>query len=156
TFDAIFIPAYCNEARIPTIVPLFAPKNVLPSTHTEAPYICGRMPHPEQYMDYVATASGEQVWGFQCIEALAGMVIEKHKFSRPYILFYPLVPRDGMPFPINGCIQDMQGKRFDETKAWAGDIIIAKYSDSEYSEMSDASMADFPIVKNYLSTHRPP
>ncbi|KAI9069208.1 hypothetical protein FKP32DRAFT_1608332 [Trametes sanguinea] len=156
SFDTIFLPARANEARIPTLVPLFAPKHVFPSKCMEAPYMCGRMPHPEQYMDYVANTPGKQVWGFHCIEALEGMVIEKYKFSRPYVLFYPLLSRDGMPFPVNGCIQAMQGEWFDKRKAWEGDIIIAKYSDPEYSEMIDVSMADFPIIKNYLSTHRPP
>ncbi|KAI9061806.1 hypothetical protein FKP32DRAFT_1531461, partial [Trametes sanguinea] len=156
-FDAIFIPAHTHDARIPTIVPLYAPESTCtPSTHTVAPHLSGRMPHPEQYMDYVANMSGAQVWGFQCIEALDGMITEKHRFSKPYILFYPLISRDGMPFPVNSCIRAMQGKTFDKQNAWEGDIIIAKYSDLQYSEMIDASMADFPIIKNYLLTHRPP
>ncbi|KAI9061992.1 hypothetical protein FKP32DRAFT_1612708 [Trametes sanguinea] len=157
TFDAIFLPSLGSETRMPSLVPLFAPVHTsgLPISR-DAPYACGRTPHPEIHMDYIATIPDEQVWGFHCIEALEGMVVEQFKFRTPYILFYPLLSRDGMPFPKNRCIQAMQGERFDKARAWKGDIIVAKYSDIEYSKMIDASMADFPIIKNYLSTHCPP
>ena len=88
----------------------------------------------------------------QVIDILDGMT---KKFSSPYIVFYPTVSRDGMPFPVNKYIREVQGRDFfQEAKAWRGNIVIAKYRDLEYSGMISASMADFPIVKNWLQTHR--
>lgn len=87
----------------------------------------------------------------QLIEALDGML---QKLTRPYIIFYPAVSRDGMPFPVNKAIREMQGYNFAEAGAWKGDLVVAKYKDTEYSTMIDASIADFPIIKNYLSTHQ--
>jgi len=78
------------------------------------------------------------------------------KFANPYIIFYPVVSRDSMPFPVNRSIREIQGKMFREENAWRGDIIIAKYRDNPFSTMIDASMADFPILKNYLLTHGAP
>jgi hypothetical protein len=78
------------------------------------------------------------------------------KFANPYIIFYPIVSRDGMPFPVNKSIREMQGRSFLEEIAWRGDIIAAKYCESPFSSMIDASMADFPILKNYMLTHGPP
>jgi hypothetical protein len=78
------------------------------------------------------------------------------KFANPYIVFYPTVSRDGRPFPVNRCIREIQGKLFREELAWRGDIIIAKYRDDPWTSMIDASMADFPILKNYLLTHGAP
>jgi hypothetical protein len=78
------------------------------------------------------------------------------KFANPYIVFYPIVSRDGMPFPFNKAIREIQGRAFREEFAWRGDIIVAKYRDSPFSSMMDASMADFPLLKNYLLTHGAP
>ena len=78
------------------------------------------------------------------------------KFATPYIVFYPVVSRDGMPFPVNKCIREIQGQVFAERRAWRGNLVVAKYRDTEYSAMTVASMADFPIIKNYLSTHLAP
>jgi hypothetical protein len=89
----------------------------------------------------------------QLIEALDGM---NKKFANPYIVFYPTVSRDGRLFPINKSIRGIQGKFFREEHGWRGDIIIAKYRDNPFSSMIDASMADFPILKNYLLTHFAP
>jgi len=75
------------------------------------------------------------------------------KFAHPYIIFYPTVSRDGMPFPVNRCIKDIQGRAFKEEVAWRGNIIIAKYRDNPFTSMIDASMADFALLKNYLLTH---
>lgn len=75
------------------------------------------------------------------------------KFACPYIIFYPVVSRDGMPFPINRGIREMQGPAFVEAQAWRGNIVVAKYRDNPFSSMLNASMADFPILKNYLLTH---
>ncbi len=79
------------------------------------------------------------------------------KFAKPYIIFYPVVARDGMPFPINRTIRDIQGPSFQEEHAWRGNIVVAKYSgDSPFSTLIDASMADFAILKNYFLTHGAP
>ena len=89
----------------------------------------------------------------QPVEALDGM---NKKFTTPYVIFYPVVSRDGMPFPVNKCIREIQGSAFKEGAAWRGNIVIAKYRDDRFSNMTDASMADFPLLKNYLSTHYSP
>ncbi|KAJ2916468.1 hypothetical protein MD484_g3943, partial [Candolleomyces efflorescens] len=75
------------------------------------------------------------------------------KFANPYIVFYPVISRDGMVFPVNKCIQEMQGPAYREDVAWRGNIVIAKYRDNPFTSMINASMADFPILKNYLLTH---
>lgn len=87
------------------------------------------------------------------VEALDGM---NRMFANPYIIFYPTVSRDGMQFPINKTLRDIQGRAFKEEYAWRGNIIVAKYRDSPFTSMVDASMADFPILKNYFLTHGSP
>ncbi|KAI0662942.1 hypothetical protein C8Q70DRAFT_481189 [Cubamyces menziesii] len=149
TFDAIVFPA---DDRPPHVVPLMTSAHGVPSGQAE-PYRCGRVPHPEVYMDYIADQLGSQAWRYHLIEALDGML---KKFPTPYIVFYPVVSRDGMPFPVNKCIREIQSDRFDEARAWRGNLVVAKYKDVNYSGMMDASMADFPIIKNYLSTHLAP
>lgn len=78
------------------------------------------------------------------------------KFAYPYIIFFPTVSRDGMLFPINESVREIQGPAFKEEVAWRGNIMVAKYRDNPFSSMIDASMADFPILKNYLMTHGSP
>ncbi|KAK7060141.1 hypothetical protein VNI00_000905 [Paramarasmius palmivorus] len=117
------------------------------ASYTNSP---SRMPHPEVHMDYIAEGLGPRAWKYQLVEALDGM---NRKFANPYIIFYPVVSRDGMPFPVNKAIRDIQGRAFREDLAWRGNIIVAKYRDNPFSSMIDASMADFPILKNYLMTH---
>lgn len=78
------------------------------------------------------------------------------KFINPYVVFYPVLSRDGMPFPINKCLKEIQGPNYREHLAWRGNIVIAKYCDQLLSTLMDATMADFPLLKNYLSTHYPP
>lgn len=91
------------------------------------------------------------MFNFQLVEALDCM---NRKFANPYIIFYPVVSRDGLPFPINKTIRDIQGRGFREDDAWRGNVIVAKYRDSNpFSSLMHASMADFPILKNYLLTH---
>jgi hypothetical protein len=74
----------------------------------------------------------------------------------PYVIFYPTVSRDGMPFPINKCLREIQGRSFKEATAWRGNIIIAKYRESPFSSMVNGSIADFPILRNYFMTHGAP
>jgi len=87
---------------------------------------------------------------WQLIESLVGM---NKKFSSPYIVFFPTVSRDGMPFSINKCIRDLQGAAFREEMAWRGNIIAGKYTEHPFSSLTNASMADYPIIKNYFMTH---
>ena len=74
-------------------------------------------------------------------------------FTTPYILFYPTVSRDGMPFPVNKYILDMQGGKTPESRAWRGNLVVAKYRDLEFSGMTNLSIADFPLIKNHITTH---
>lgn len=87
---------------------------------------------------------------WQLIESLVGM---NKKFSSSYIVFFPTVSRNGMPFPINKCIRDLQGAAFREEMAWRGNIIAGKYTEHPFSSLTNASMADYPIIKNYFMTH---
>lgn len=73
------------------------------------------------------------------------------KFANPYIIFYPVISDDGMPFPVNKYLEAIQGGQSN----WRGDLIVLKYTDIHYSGLSTISMADFPILKNYLMTHDP-
>ena len=78
------------------------------------------------------------------------------KFVNPYVIFYPVLSRDGMDFPVNKCLREIQGPNYRESQAWRGNLVIAKFRDEQLSAFMDASMADFPILKNYLSKHYPP
>ena len=91
----------------------------------------------------------------QVVEALNGM---HTPFHQPFIIFYPTVSRDGMPFPINECVREIQseGGTYLEANAWRGTIVIAKYSDLDFSAVAHASMADFPVLKNWLLQHHAP
>jgi hypothetical protein len=83
----------------------------------------------------------------------------KKKFANPYIFYYPVISRDGMPFPVNCTVCDMQeelGRRGREEHLWRGNLVAAKFTDNHFTQMMDASMADFPILKNYLATHNSP
>ena len=84
------------------------------------------------------------------VEYLDGM---NCKFTNPYIIFYPVVSSDGMQFPVNQCIRDIQGLSFAEEAAWRGSIVIAKYFENPYTGMMHASMADYAILRNYFLTH---
>ncbi|KAF9268302.1 hypothetical protein L218DRAFT_893260 [Marasmius fiardii PR-910] len=145
-FDAIM---FSSDGRTPTLVSLMTTPMSLGhhSSYTNSP---SRMPHPEVHMDYIAEHLGPRAWKYQLVEALDGM---NRKFANPYIVFYPVVSRDDMPFPINKTIRDIQGKGFVEQYAWRGNIVVTKYRDNPFSSMMDASMADFPILKNYFMTH---
>ncbi len=89
----------------------------------------------------------------QLVETLDGM---NRMFANPYIIFYPVVSRDGMPFPLNRSIREIQGRSFKKEVAWRGNIIAMKYHNNLFSSMMDASMADFPLLKNYLLMHGSP
>lgn len=172
-YDAIVFP---SDDRPPHLVALMTNNISIPLVNPAQPYCCGKMPHPEVHMDYIAEGMGPRAWqhqvsfelpsttlvfsmmsganvDHQVVEALDGM---NKNFTTPYIIFYPTISRDGMPFPVNKCIREIQGMFYKESMAWRGNIVIAKYRDVDYSAMVDMSMADFPIVKNYLATHQRP
>lgn len=87
---------------------------------------------------------------FQLVNALEGMT---KNFEKPYIIFYPLADRSGKAMPINEAIRNIQGKNYSESIMWRGDIVIAKFRGGvgdPFSSLINISMADFPILKNYL------
>ncbi|PCH41596.1 hypothetical protein WOLCODRAFT_151645 [Wolfiporia cocos MD-104 SS10] len=145
SFDAIHFPA---DDRPPHLVALMTSPLTAAISNVPEPFRGGRMPHPEMYMDYIAEGLGPRSWRYYVIEQLEGM---NRKFPTPYIVFYPTVSRDGMPFPVNKGIHEIQGHKYNEARAWRGNILVAKYRDPEYLSMMDASMADFPIIKNWFS-----
>ncbi|KAJ6627408.1 hypothetical protein B0H10DRAFT_1779680 [Mycena sp. CBHHK59/15] len=149
-YQAIYFPA---DGRPPTVVELMTSPMTMPTQHGLHAGPPARMPHPEAHMDYIADGIGARPWKYLLVEALDGM---NRKFANPYVVFYPTISRDGMPFPINRCIRDIQGPFFNEQVAWRGNIIIAKYRDNPFTSMMDASMADFPILKNYLRNRGSP
>ncbi|KAJ4000528.1 hypothetical protein F5050DRAFT_1562731 [Lentinula boryana] len=148
-FDAILFPA---DGRSPSLVLLMTSPMTTThhSSYTQNPT---RMPHPEVHMDYIDENLGSRAWKYQLVEALDGM---NRKFACPYIIFYPVISRDGMPFPINKAIKDIQGQAYNEEHAWRGHIVVGKYRDNPFTSMMDISMADFPILKNYLEMHGSP
>lgn len=150
SFSAILFP---SDGRPPSLVQLMTSPMTVTNHHAFYTTSPSRMPHPEVFMDYIAEGLGSRAWKFQLVEALDGM---NRKFANPYIIFYPTVSRDGMSFHINKSIREIQGRAFKEECAWRGNIVIAKYCDNPFSSMIDASMADFPILKNYLLTHGAP
>ncbi|KAF9452000.1 hypothetical protein P691DRAFT_722734 [Macrolepiota fuliginosa MF-IS2] len=143
-FNAILFP---SDGRPPTVVSLMTSPVPHHGTYGNS---TSRIPHPEVYMDYIAEKYGPRAWRYQLIESLDGM---NKKFTSPYVVFYPTVSRDGMPFPINKCIRDLQGAAFQEEVAWRGNIVVGKYQGHPFSNLVNASMADYPIVKNYFMTH---
>ncbi|KAI0055684.1 hypothetical protein BV25DRAFT_1873060 [Artomyces pyxidatus] len=152
SFDAILFKAALGRA--PSIVSLLTSEASFIDSHgLQAGGNVARVPHPEVYMDFLAENLRLRAWRHQLVEALDGM---NKKFTCPYIIFFPVISHDGMPFPINRIIQEMQGSMFVKEYAWRGDIVVAKYSDGHFSQITNASMADYPILKNYLSTHASP
>jgi hypothetical protein len=80
------------------------------------------------------------------------------KFANPYIIYYPCVSCDGRLFPMNRIVRDIQEevnkcRRLSEDQLWRGNLVAAKFADDRFMQMMDASMADFPILKNFLGTH---
>ncbi|KAF4619962.1 hypothetical protein D9613_005447 [Agrocybe pediades] len=146
-YDAIVFP---SDGRPPSVVKLLT--SPIPSPRGSYSDSVHRMPHPEIHMDYIAEG-GPRAWDYQLIEALDGM---SRTFASPYIIFYPVRSRDGMPFPINKTIRDIQGRGFREEVAWRGNIVVAKYRGDAFTSLVNASMADFPILRNYLLTHGAP
>ena len=57
-FDALVIP---SDDRAPHLVSLTTSPMVLQSSE---PYRCGRMPHPEVFMDYTAEGMGHSAWSY--------------------------------------------------------------------------------------------
>lgn len=79
-------------------------------------------------------------------------------FANPYIVFYPVLSKTGAPFPINKAIREIKGRVFNESNAWRGNIVVAKYrggSGDPFKNLVDISMADFPLLKNYFLNRGP-
>lgn len=76
------------------------------------------------------------------------------RFAKPYIVFYPIVSRDGGPLPINRTIREWQqmAGSYVEAHAWRGNIVVARYCDNPFNSMVDVTMADFPMIKNFFLT----
>lgn len=51
TYEAIVFP--CDD-RPPHLEPLMTSTILIPLASPAEPFLCGRMPHPEVYMDYIA------------------------------------------------------------------------------------------------------
>lgn len=143
-YDALLVP---SDGRQPHLVELMTTPMLPPPGYTTTN---NRVPHPEIHMDFIAKDLGHKAWKYQLIESLDGM---KTKFTTPYIIFYPVISRDGMAFPINKVIQEIQGRNFREPNAWRGSIVIAKYRDNPFSSLTDISIADYPLIRNWLMTH---
>ncbi|KAH9019474.1 hypothetical protein EDB84DRAFT_1403572 [Lactarius hengduanensis] len=155
SFDAILFPA---DGRPPHVVSLMTSPASFSNPHTPAQTNAARVPHPEVHMEYIAEDPNMRAWHYQTVEALDMM---NKKFANPYIVYYPVVSRDGMPFPVNRTVRDIQeevnkGRRGREDQLWRGNLVAAKFADDHFEQMMDASMADFPILKNYLATHVSP
>ncbi|KAF7436280.1 hypothetical protein PC9H_003109 [Pleurotus ostreatus] len=92
SFEAILFP---SDGRLPHMVSLTT--SPVSDRHSYNTLHLPRMPHPEEFMDYIAKDLGLRAWKYQLVEALDGM---NRKFTNPYIIFYPTVSNDGLPFPI--------------------------------------------------------
>ncbi|KAH9931487.1 uncharacterized protein B0H18DRAFT_989579 [Fomitopsis serialis] len=144
-YDAIYFPA---DGRPPCVVSLKATPLSTSVVDQRWPFQCGCIPHPEMYMEKIAEGLVSRSWRFQIADRLDCM---NRTFATPYVIFYPTVSRDGMPFRVNKCAKELHDEHFVDARAWRGDIIVAKFRDEACSSMMDASMADFPILKIWLS-----
>lgn len=149
-FESLLFP---SDGRHPHMVGLTTSPTSMPDPLAPYSGLPMRLPHPEVFMDYIAEGLGSRAWSYLLVETLDYM---NKKFTHPYVIFYPVVSRDGMAFPINKCIREIQGSHYREACAWRGNIIVAKYSDSPFSSMVHGSIADFPILRNYFMTHGSP
>lgn len=100
-------------------------------------------------------------------------------FMYPYIIFYPDVAPDGnKKFPVNQFLSNLLDKKCRETQGvWRGDIIIVRCSNatepflslvalqinpsdkihwSKLYSLTDATIADFAVIKNYFLNCRAP
>lgn len=92
----------------------------------------------------------------QLIEGICGM---RKKFANCYILFYTKIPRSGSLFPVNRLVQDIKrGDRSPSAGLWRGDLVVAKFhGDNPFTSFVNAGMADYAIIKLWLSeSHSPP
>ena len=85
------------------------------------------------------------------VEALDMM---SKKFTNLYIIYCPIVSCNGMPFPVNRAVCNIQ-EEVNKGRCVSEDHLGT--TDDHYMQMMDASMADFPILKSYLTTrcHEP-
>ena len=78
------------------------------------------------------------------------------KLDERFIVFYAVVSVNGEEFDVNEWIKEIQEGRYREDVAWRGDIVIAKYCDNPFTTIIDMSIADYPLIKNFLRTHGQP
>nr|GAT46229.1 predicted protein [Mycena chlorophos] len=115
-----------------------------------------RMPHPEVHMDSIApVVAGGRAWDYHIYESLEG--VSRH-LSQPYIFFFPILSQDGLPFPVNGSIRDIQGHGFTEHNAWRGNIVVGKFTDrnAPFESFMDAGLADLSIIRNLIRSQGSP
>ncbi|KAJ7177289.1 hypothetical protein C8R43DRAFT_1118290 [Mycena crocata] len=141
-YKAILLPA---DGHPPSVVDLM-------TSPIHCDHISGsRMPHPEPHMDFVEEASE---WKYLVISALDGM---NKSPNHSYILFYPTISRDGMPFLVNEWVRGIQGRSPSEASTWRGSVLIAKTrhhnNNHPFTSLMDVSMADFPILKNFMASN---
>jgi len=155
SYDAILFPA---DGRTPHLVTLSASPVTEMDVQTGQLVLISVLPHPEVHMDLIADNNNRatRAWRFQMLKTLDGMT---RGFANPYIIFYPVLPRDGSSFPLNKSIEEIQGRAArDLARTWRGNILVAKYRGGgadPFMTLMDISMADFPLLKNYLSGHGP-
>ncbi|KAL5530269.1 hypothetical protein ACEPAF_6526 [Sanghuangporus sanghuang] len=152
SYDAILFPA---DGRPPQVVELPTSPLTRTNPQTGQLILVSVMPHPEVHMDTIADLPNQRAWRVQLVESLDGMT---KSFANPYIIFYPVVSRTGAPFPVNRAIREIQGNSFNESSAWRGNIVVAKYrggGSDPFICLIDISMADFPILKNYFLNRGP-
>ncbi|KZS97725.1 hypothetical protein SISNIDRAFT_481620 [Sistotremastrum niveocremeum HHB9708] len=105
------------------------------------------IPHPELLMDMVAEGQLHDVCSHKVVDSLEGMT---KKFTTPYVVFYGSKSRTGEAFPINKTIRQIQGSRFQESKAWRGDVIAVKYEAHSFTRIVDCNSSDFPLLRNWF------
>ncbi|EJD01292.1 uncharacterized protein FOMMEDRAFT_88853 [Fomitiporia mediterranea MF3/22] len=152
SYDAILFPA---DGRPPQVVELPTSPLTRTNPQTGQLILVSVMPHPEVHMDTITDTPNQRAWRVQVVESLDGMTMN---FANPYIIFYPTMSRTGAPFPVNRAIREIQGSFFNESTAWRGNIIVAKYrggGNDPFMSLIDISMADFPILKNYFLNRGP-
>ncbi|KAG2067681.1 hypothetical protein BDR04DRAFT_838101 [Suillus decipiens] len=150
SFEALLFPSDGCKSHM---VALMSIPMLVPDPHAPYSALPAWMSYSEVYMDYITKGLGPQAWHYHLVEALDCM---KKKFANPYVIFYLTVSRDGMSFPINKCIREIQRQSFREATAWHRNIIITKYQESPFLLMINGSIADFPILRNYFMMHNAP
>ncbi|KAI0062077.1 hypothetical protein BV25DRAFT_1838594 [Artomyces pyxidatus] len=149
SYDALLLR---SDGRTPSIVSLLTVSATTDSIYSPiSARDYGRIPFPEVHMQYIAQDL-PRAWHSQIAPRLRGMSAD---FASPYIIFYPIVSEDGMPFPVNRTTRHIQGMKFNIEQAWRGNLVVAKFTDFRMNTLTNMSIADYPVVRNYLSSNGP-